>query len=417
MKALRLHLALTAILLAAACTRESSDTSAPAAPTPAEGTPTPAAPPPTPEIKIGQTMPYSGPASSYSTIGKIEAAYFKKLNEAGGVGGRKINFISLDDGYSPPKTVEQVRKLVEQDNVDVIFQALGTPSNSAIHKYVNQKKVPHLFVSSGASKWGDPQNYPWTIGFNPSYQVEGQVYAKHILANSPKAKIAVLYQNDDYGKDVLKGLKDGLGEKNAKMIVKEVTYEVTDPTVDAQIASLKGSKATVFVNIATPKFAAQAIRKVHDIGWKPIQYVNNVAASVGAVLTPAGLDKSVGLLTARYFKDDATDKQWEGDAAMTKFKEFVKQYYPEANLADGSNVYGYMAAQTMEQVLKQCGSDFSRENIMKQAASLKDFTPDGLLPGITMNTSATDFYPFNQLQLSKFDGKSWVNQGEVIKVD
>jgi ABC-type branched-subunit amino acid transport system substrate-binding protein len=409
-----MKLAFAVLCLTAACTRESAEK--PAGPATTEGAPGPAAAPATPEIKVGQTMPYSGPASAYSTIGKIEAAYFKKINEAGGIGGRKINFISLDDGYSPPKAVEQARKLVEQDNIDLMFQSLGTPSNSAIQKYMNQKKVPHLFVSSGATKWGDPQNYPWTIGFNPSYQVEGRVYAKHILENVPKGKIAVLYQNDDYGKDVLKGLKDGLGDKAAKMIVKEVTYEVTDPTVDAQIATLKASKANVFVNIATPKFAAQAIRKAHDISWKTTHYLNNVAASIGAVLTPAGLDKSVGLLTAVYVKD-VTDAQWDKDPGVIKFKEFMKQSYPEGNLADGSNAYGYIAAQTLEQVLKQCGTDFSKENIIKQAANLKDFAPDLLATGIKINTSPTDFFLFDQLQLAKFDGKTWVTQGEVIKVD
>ena len=413
MHALRLHLALTVLCISAACTRDSADKAPANAPSEGQTTPAAAA---TPEIKIGQTMPYSGPASAYSTIGKLQAAYFKKINDAGGVGGRKINFMSLDDGYSPPKAVEQARKLVEQDQIDLMFQALGTPSNSAIHKYMNQKQVPHLFVSSGATKWGDPQNYPWTIGFNPSYQVEGRVYAKHILDNSPKAKIAVLYQNDDYGKDVLKGLKDGLGDKADKMIIKEATYEVSDPTVDAQIATLKSSKANVFVNIATPKFAAQAIRKVHDIGWKTTQYLNNVAASVGAVLTPAGLDKSVGLITAVYVKD-VTDKQWDNDPGVNKFKEFMKQYYPDGNLLDGSNAYAYIAAQTLEQVLKQCGSDFSKQNIMKQAANLKDFTPDLLAPGIKINTSPSDFFLFDQLQLAKFDGKIWQTEGDVIKVD
>ena len=410
MHALRMHVAITALCLVGACSRESTDK--PADKPQGEGTAAPAAAA-APEIKVGQTMPYSGPASAYSTIGKVQAAYFKMLNDAGGVGGRKLNFISLDDGYSPPKAVEQVRKLVEQDQVDLLFQTLGTSSNTAIHKYVNQKKVPHLFVSSGATKWGDPENFPWTIGFNPSYQVEGRIYARHILANSPKAKIAVLYQNDDFGKDVLKGLKDGLGDQAAKMIVKEVSYEVSDPTVDAQITTLKASKANVFVNIATPKFAAQAIRKVYDLGWKPTQYVNNVAASIGAVLQPAGLDKSVGLLTALYVKDP-TDKQWESSPDMVKFKEFMSKYYPEGKLVDGSNAYGYVAAQVLEQVLKQCGSDFSRENIIKQAANLKDFVPDLLLPGIKINTSPTDFFLFEQLQLHRFDGTNWVAQGEVI---
>jgi branched-chain amino acid transport system substrate-binding protein len=367
------------------------------------------------EIKLGQTMPYSGPASAYGTIGKAEGAYFKMINEQGGISGKKINLISVDDGYSPPKAVEQVRKLVEEDQVAAVFQPLGTACNSAIQKYLNSKKVPQLFVSTGATKWGDPEHFPWTMGFNPSYQLEGKVYAKHILANHPKAKIAVLYQNDDYGKDLLKGLKEGLGDK-AKMIVAEASYEASDPTVDSQIVTLKGSKADVFVNVATPKFAAQAIRKVADVGWKPVHYLNNVGASVGSVLTPAGLDKSTGLLTTQYLKDP-TDKQWDSDPAMQKYKQFMAKYYPEGNLADASNSYAYVAAQVMVQVLKQCNGDFSGASIIKQAASLKDYVPDLMLNGITINTSATDFFPFDQLQLARFNGTTWVAEGQVIKVD
>jgi ABC-type branched-subunit amino acid transport system substrate-binding protein len=397
--------AVTIIWLATACSR------GPAAGPSAQSKAEPAA---IEDIKIGQNMPYSGPASAYGTIGKLEAAYFKRLNEQGGIHGHKIQFISLDDGYSPPKAVEQVRKLVEQDQVLMIFQPLGTPSNSAIQKYLNAKKVPQLFAATGATKWGDPEHFPWTIGFNPTYQLEGRTYAKHILENSPKAKIAVLYQNDDYGKDMLKGLKDGLGA-HADMIVAEATYEVSDATVDSQIATLKGSKADTFVNVTTPKFAAQSIRKVHDIGWKPTHYLNAIGASVGAVLVPAGVEKAIGIMTTAYFMD-TNDTQWESDPKMQAYKAFLAKYYPEGDFADGSNTYAYIAAQALEQTLKQCGDDFSRENIMKQAANLKDFTPDMLLPGVAINTSPTDYFLFDQVQLAKFNGKNWVAQGAVIKV-
>jgi len=363
------------------------------------------------EIKIGQTMPYSGPASAYATIGKVEAAYFKKINDKGGINGHKIRFMSVDDGYSPPKAVEQARKLVEQDEVLLVFQPLGTASNAAIQGYLNAKKVPQLFTATGATRWGDPAHFPWTMGFNPSYQLEGSTYGRYIATNQAGAKIAVLYQNDDYGKDYLKGLKDGLGEK-AKMIVAEATYEASDATIDSQIATLKGSHADTFVNITTPKFAAQAIRKAYDIGWKPTEYLNNVSASVGAVLTPAGLEKAVGLVTVAYYKDP-TDSQWENDPAVNEWRAFMKQYYPEGSLVDGSNVYGYIAAQTLVQVLTQCGSDLSRQNIMKQAASL-DFASDMMLPGIKLTTSATDFFPIEQLRLVRFDGKTWVPFGEVL---
>ena len=365
------------------------------------------------EIKIGQTMPYSGPASAYGTIGRVEEAYFKKINEEGGVNGRKLVLLSLDDAYSPPKTVEMTRKLVEQDEVLLMFQPLGTAANSAIHKYLNTKKVPQLFVASGATKWGDPQNFPWTIGFNPSYQTEAHIYAKDILKRFPNGKIAVLYQNDDYGKDLLKGLKDGLGAK-ANMIVAEASYEVSDPTVDSQIVSLKGSGADIFVNIATPKFASLAIRKVYDIGWRPTHYLNNVSLSVGSVLTPAGLEKSVGLITVAYLKD-ATDPSTANDPAMKEYLAFMKKYYPEGNIADSSNVYGYSAAQAMVHILKQCGDNLTRENVMKQAASLKNLQLPLARPGIVMNTSPTDFHPFKALQLQKFDGKQWVVFGDVIQ--
>ena len=364
------------------------------------------------EIKIGNTMPYSGPASAYGTIGKAEAAYFKKINDEGGINGRKINFITLDDGYSPPKTVEMARRLVEQDEVLFLFGTLGTPSNTAIHKYMNAKKVPQLFVATGASKWNDPKNFPWTMGWQPNYHTEAMIYAKHILQTKPNAKIAVLYQNDDFGKDYLTGLKEGLGDK-AKMIVAEATYEVTDPTVDSQIVQLQASGADVFVNIATPKFAAQAIRKAYDTGWKPTQYLTNVSLSVGAVLTPAGLDKSVGIITSNYGKD-ATDPQWDNDAGMKEWRAFMAKYYPDGNLKDNSNIYGYGVARTLVQVLKQCGDNLTRENVMKQAANLQKLDVGTLLPGITINTSPTDFAPIQAVQLAKFDGKTWVLFGDVI---
>ena len=364
------------------------------------------------EIKVGGIMPYSGPASAYAAIGKAEAAYFRKINDEGGINGRKINFISVDDGYSPPKAVEMARKLVEQDEVLLIFNPLGTPSNSAIHKYMNAKKVPQLFVATGASKWNDPKGFPWTMGWQPNYQTEAVIYAKHILQTKPNAKIAVLFQNDDYDKDYLKGFKDGLGDK-VKMIVAEVSYETSDPTVDSQIVQLQGSGADVFFNITTPKFAAQAVRKAYDIGWKPVQYLNNVSASIGSVLVPAGLEKSAGLITTQYLKDPL-DNAWKNDAAMNDWKAFMAKYYPDGDLKDGSNVYGYTAAQGLVQVLKQCGDLLTRENVMKQAASLKDFSPTLALPGVKVNTSPTDFAPFQQMQMARFDGKEWVRYGDVM---
>jgi branched-chain amino acid transport system substrate-binding protein len=364
------------------------------------------------EIKLGQTMPYSGPASAYGAIGKAELAYFQMINEHGGINGRQVKLLSLDDGYSPPRAVEQVRKLVEEDEVLALFQTLGTPSNSAIHKYVNARKVPHLFIATGATKWGDPKNFPWTIGFQPSYQIESKIYARYILKNKPSARIAVLYQNDDYGKDYLKGLKDGLGDKSG-MIVAEASYEVSDPTVDSQIVSLKSSGADVMFTIATPKFAAQAIRKVYDIGWKPVHFINNVASSVGAVLSPAGLDKSVGLITALYLKDP-TDLQWNKDPGMQKWREFMNKYMPGADQADFNYVYGYGAAQLMTLVLKACGDDLTRENLMKQAASVQDLTLDVTLPGVKYNTGPSDYFLVEQLQLARFDGKRWVLFGEVL---
>ena len=366
------------------------------------------------EIKLGQTMPYSGPASAYGTIGKLHQAYFKKLNEEGGINGTKINFISLDDGYSPPKTVEQVRRLVEQEEVDALFQTLGTPPNSAIHKYVNAKKVPHLYVATGATKWNDAKNYPWTFGFNLSYQTEGEIYAKYILKNRPNAKIAILYQNDDYGKDLLAGVENILKGDKAKMIVAKATYEVTDPTVDSQILTLKASGADTMINICTPKFSAQAIRRVYDSGWRPpLHIVNNVGASVGSVLTPAGLDKSKDVITVQYYKDQS-DLEWKDDPAMLEWRGFMGKYYTDGSILDASNVYAYITAALMVQTLKQCNGNYSRDNIRKQAENIRNWKHGLLLPGIVCNTSPTDHAPIEQGKLSKFDGKNWVLFGEVL---
>jgi len=365
------------------------------------------------EIKIGQTMPYSGPASAYGTIGKAEAAYFRMINDQGGINGRKLNFISLDDGYSPPRTVEQIRRLVEEDEVLFTFQNLGTAHNTAVQKYLNAKKVPQLFVATGATKWGDPQNFPWTMGWQPNYQTEAHIYAKYLLQNKPQAKIAVLFQNDDYGKDYLKGLHEGLDKQAEKMVIKEVSYETSDPTVDSQVVTLQGSGADTLFIFATPKFAAQAIRKTYDIGWRPLAFLNNVSASVAAVLEPAGLEKSKGLLTAVYLKDP-TDPRWESEPAMKAWREWMKKYYPDGNAADSLNIYGYAAAETLIQVLKQCGDDLTRANIMRQAANLKNFEVPVLLPGVRLNTSASDFYPIEQIQLGQFDGKRWVLLGDVL---
>ena len=368
------------------------------------------------EIKIGNIMPYSGPASAYGVIGKTEEAYFKKINAEGGINGRKINFISYDDGYSPPKTVEQARKLVESDEVLLIFNSLGTPPNSAIQKYMNAKKVPQLFVATGATKWNDPKNFPWTMGWQPSYQSETRIYAKYILKEKPNAKIAVLYQNDDYGKDYLKGLKDGLGAKAASMIVAEESYETTEPTIDSQIVKLKASGADVFVNITTPKFAAQAIKKIAEIGWKPLHFLNNVSNSIGSVIMPAGTENAQGIISSTYLKDP-TDPQWKNDAGMKGWNEFLDKYYPEANRADASVVFGYTVAQTMVYVLQHCGNDLTRANVMKQAASIKNLELGGLLPGVKINTSPTDFAPLSQLQLEALKGKTWERFGDIISAD
>jgi ABC-type branched-subunit amino acid transport system substrate-binding protein len=368
------------------------------------------------EIKIGNIMPYSGPASAYGVIGKTEAAYFKKINDAGGINGRKINFISYDDAYSPPKAVEQARKLVESDEVLIVFNSLGTPSNSAIQKYMNAKKVPQLFVATGATKWNSPKEFPWTMGWQPSYQSESQIYAKYLLKEKPDAKIAVLYQNDDYGKDYLKGLKDGLGAKAAAMIVAEESYETTEPTIDNHIVKLKSSGADVFMDITTPKFAAQAIKKVAEVDWKALHFLNNVGASVGSVLKPAGFENAQGIISAAYLKD-VSDPQWDNDAGMKTFLDFLAKDFPEGNKLDGSVIVGYGVAQTLVQVLKQCGDDLTRENVMKQAANLKDFRTEVLLPGIMVNTSATDFAPISQLQLQRFKGEKWELFGDVISAD
>jgi ABC-type branched-subunit amino acid transport system substrate-binding protein len=368
------------------------------------------------EIKIGNIMPYSGPASAYGVIGRTEAAYFKMINDAGGINGRKINFISYDDAYSPPKTVEQARKLVESDEVLFIFNSLGTPPNSAIHQYMNSKKVPQLFVATGATKWNDPKNFPWTMGWQPNYQSETQIYAKYILKNKPDAKIAVLYQNDDYGKDYLKGLTDGLGAKAASMIVAKESYETTDPTVDDHIVKLKSSGADVFIDIATPKFAAQAIKKVGEIQWKPLHFLNNVSASVGSVIKPAGYANAQDIISAAYLKD-ASDPQWDNDPGMKDFYAFLAKNFPEGDRLDQSTVVAYGVSQTLVQVLKQCGDNLTRENIMKQAANLKDFRTEVMLPTIKINTSATDFAPISQLQLMKFKGEKWELFGDVISAD
>ncbi|WP_441255710.1 ABC transporter substrate-binding protein [Tardiphaga sp. 285_C5_N1_2] len=368
------------------------------------------------EIKIGNIMPYSGPASAYGAIGKTEEAYFKKINAAGGVNGRKINFISYDDAYSPPKTVEQARKLVESDEVLLVFNSLGTPPNSAIQKYMNSKKVPQLFVATGATKWNDPKDFPWTMGWQPNYQSETQIYAKYLLKEKPGAKIAVLYQNDDYGKDYLKGLKDGLGAKAASMIVVEESYETSEPTIDNHIVKLKSLNADVFVNITTPKFAAQAIKKAAEIGWKPMHFLNNVSNSIGSVMKPAGFENSQDIISAAYLKDVA-DTQWNNDPGMKEFLAFLDKDFPEGNKLDGLIVTGYGVAQTLVEVLKKCGDNLTRENVMKQAASLKDFRTEVLLPGIKINTSATDFAPISQLQLMRFKGDKWELFGEVISAD
>ena len=363
------------------------------------------------EIRIGNIMPYSGPASAYGTIGKALAAYFNKVNAEGGINSRKITFITYDDGYAPPKTVEQARRLVENDEVLLILNSLGTAHNTAIQKYMNAKKVPQLFVATGATKFGDPKNFPWTMGWQPNYQSEGRIFAQYILKNHSDGRIGILFQNDDYGKDYVKGLKDGLAGK--MMIVAELPYEATDPTVDSQMVSLKASGADIFYNVTTPKFAAQSIKKAAEIGWKPAHLLNSVSASVGAVMKPAGLETGKGVLTAVYGKDP-TDPAWKDDPGMKEWVVFMDKYYPDGDKTSSFPVYGYSVARTMVQVLQQCGDDLTRENVMRQAASLKDFETGMALPGININTSPTDFYPIEQMQMGRFNGESFVPFGPVL---
>ena len=366
------------------------------------------------EIKIGNIMPYSGPLSAYAQIGRTEAAFFRMINEQGGINGRKINFISYDDAFSPPKTVEQARKLVESDEVLFIFQSLGTPTNNAIQKYMYQKKVPQLFVATGATKFGDPKNFPWTMGWQPTYQTEGRIYAKYILQNFPNGKIGILYQNDDSGRDYLKGLKDGLGpEATKRMIVAELPYDPSDPTVDSQVVALKTIGADIFFDEASPKFAAQAIRKAAEIGWKPTLFLASISNSVGSVLKPAGLENSKGILSSNYIKDP-TDPTWKDDPAIKQWSEFMDKYFPEGDKSSTFTVYGYALSQTLVQVLKQCGDELTRKNVMKQATNLKDFEVGLLLPGIKINTSPTDYYPIEQMQMSRFNGEHSVLFGTAI---
>ncbi len=368
------------------------------------------------EIKIGQTVPFSGPASAYATIGKAQAAYIRMVNDQGGVNGRKINFIQYDDAYSPPKTVEQVRKLVESDEVLLTFQLIGTPSNAAVQKYLNQKKVPQLFAATGASKFTDPRNFPWTIGFNPNYQTEGRIYARYILRNYPNAKIGILYQNDDLGRDYIAGLKSGLGDKAASMIVAETSYELTDPTIDSQIVQLKTVGADLVFDASTPKFAAQAIKKIADLGWKPVHILDINATSVGAVMKPAGLENSKGVISVNYGKDPL-DPTWKDDAGMKRYFAFMAKYYPEGDRDSSFNTYGYSTTQLLIEVLKRCGDDLTRENVMRQATNLKDVQLDLALPGIVGSTSPNDYRVNKQLQMMKFNGERWELFGPVIEDD
>ncbi|UFW49457.1 MULTISPECIES: ABC transporter substrate-binding protein [Bradyrhizobium] len=366
------------------------------------------------EIKVGQTMPFSGPASAYSSIGKTQAAYFKMINDQGGINGRKINLIQYDDAYSPPKAVEQIRKLVESDEVLLTFQIIGTPVNAAVQKYLNAKKVPQLFAATGASRFTDPKNFPWTMGFNPNYFVEGRIYGQYILKEHPNAKIGVLYQNDDLGKDYLNGLKAGLGDKAAKMIVTEASYEVSDPTVDSQILKIKDAGADLFFSATTPKQAAQAIKKIAEMGWHPVQIVDINATSVGAVLKPAGLEAAKGLISVNYGKEPL-DPTWKDDPGLKRYFDFMAKYYPDGDKDSNFNTYGYSTAQLLVHVLKQCGDDLTRENVMKQAASLKDVTSDTALPGIKANTSPTDYRVNKQLQMMKFSGERWELFGPILE--
>jgi branched-chain amino acid transport system substrate-binding protein len=367
------------------------------------------------EIKIGHTCPYSGPASAYGVNGKAIAAYWDMINDTGGINGRKIKFITLDDGYSPPKTVECIRQLVEQDRVLCTQNTLGTACNTAIHKYMNQKKVPQLFVATGASKWGDPQHFPWTMGFQPDYHTEGEIYAKHILSTIKDARIGVLMQNDDYGKDYWDGFKTGLGKEIGR-VVKHVTYEINEPTVDSQVIQLKGADANVFFNIGTPKFAAQAMRKVADLGWKPVQYVNNVSASIGSVMKPAGFDNVQGIITAMYVMDP-TNPRWTDHPDLVAFKAWMAKYHPSAHLADLGNVSGYTVSFLMAETLRRCGDELTRANVMKQAASFKNLRVPMLLPGITVSTGANDYHPIQAVQLARFKGQTWELFGDILEAE
>ena len=368
------------------------------------------------EIKIGQTVPFSGPASAYATIGKTQAAYFKMINDQGGVNGRKLNLIQYDDAYSPPKAVEQVRKLVEGDEVLLTFQIVGTPSNAAVQKYLNQKKVPQLFAATGATRFSDFKNFPWTMGFNPNYQSEGRIYGKYILANYPNAKIGVLFQNDDLGRDYVTGLKDGLGDKAKTMIVGETSYELSDPTIDSQIVKLKSLGADLLYDASTPKFAAQAIKKVADLGWKPVHILDINATSVGAVMKPAGLDNAKGVISVNYGKDPL-DPKWKDDAGMKKYFDFMAKYFPEGDKDSNFNVYGFSTAQLLVHVLQKCGDDLTRDNVMKQATSLNNVQLDLSLPGIVVTTSPTDYRVNKQLQMMKFDGERWELSGPILVDD
>ena len=366
------------------------------------------------EIRIGNTMPYSGPNSAYGVIGRTEQAFFRMVNEQGGIAGRKINFITYDDGFSPPKTVEQVRRLVDQDRVAFLFNTLGTPTNSAVVRYLNQRKVPHLFLATGADKWGTYQETPWTMGWQPSYRTEAQIYARHLMANKPEAKLAILYQNDDFGKDYLAGVRDILGAERFDRTVRTASFEVTDPTPDSQIVSLQATGADAFLIAAGPKAAAQTIRKVHDIGWRPLQYLTNVSLSVGAVMQPAGPEKGIGTITSGYLKEQG-DPAWAEDAGMGEFREFLKQWFPNADPADSNTLYGYAVSLTLMQVLRQCDGDFSRESVMKQAASLNGLALPVLLPGILVKTSPTNFHPIRSMQLQRWEGRSWQRFGGLIE--
>jgi branched-chain amino acid transport system substrate-binding protein len=368
------------------------------------------------EIKIGNVETYSGAVSAYGIIGKTEEAYFKMINDSGGINGRRINFISYDDAYSPPKTVEQVRKLIESDEVLLVFNALGTPTQTAVQKYHNARKVPQLFLATGASKWNDPKEFPWTMGFQPSYRVEARIFAKYILKEKPNAKVAIFYANDDFGKDYIAGIREIFGDKAKDLIVAEESYETSEPSIDSHIVKLKGTGADVFVNISTPKFAAQAIKKIAELEWKPMHVMTDVSISIGAVMKPAGLEASEGVLSAGYLKDPS-DPQWKDDAGMKTFMTFIDKYMPGANISDLNLAYGFAAAQTMVQVLKQCGDDLTRENVMKQAASLKDFAPDTLIPGIKVNTGANDFAPIEQLKMMQFKGGKWDLFGDIISAE